>query len=106
MPEVLQSAINTIRGTVKVRVKVNVDQSGTVEDAELESRGPSKYFARAALEAAQMDALEAQGFRPQYIAVRTPELALPQAPDRHFIVLGAAWMGATRLIDNLAVAEG
>jgi TonB family protein len=32
---------------------VNVNRSGNVEDAELESRGPSKYFARAALEAAQ-----------------------------------------------------
>jgi TonB family protein len=39
---------------VKVRVKVNVDRSGNVEDAELESPGPSKYFARAALEAAQL----------------------------------------------------
>jgi TonB family protein len=54
MPEVLQSARNSIRGTVKVRVKVNVDRSGNVEDAELESRGPSKYFARVALEAAQL----------------------------------------------------
>jgi TonB family protein len=53
MPEVLQSARNSIRGTVRVSVKVNVDRSGNVEDAELESRGPSKYFARAALEAAQ-----------------------------------------------------
>lgn len=53
MPEVLQSARNTIRGTVRVNVRVNVDRSGNVEDAELESRGPSKYFARAALEAAQ-----------------------------------------------------
>jgi TonB family protein len=53
MPEVLQSARNTIRGTVRVSVKVNVDRSGNVEDAELESRGPSKYFARAAIEAAQ-----------------------------------------------------
>jgi TonB family protein len=53
-PEVLQSARNSIRGTVKVRVKVNVDRSGNVEDAELESRGPSKYFARAALGAAQL----------------------------------------------------
>jgi len=52
-PEVLQSARNSIRGTVRVSVKVNVDRSGDVEDAELESRGPSKYFARAALEAAQ-----------------------------------------------------
>ena len=53
-PEVLQSARNSIRGTVRVSVKVNVDRSGNVEDAELESRGPSKYFARAALEAAQL----------------------------------------------------
>jgi TonB family protein len=53
MPEVLQSARKTIRGTVGVSVKVNVDRSGNVEDAELESRGPSKYFARAALAAAQ-----------------------------------------------------
>jgi TonB family protein len=54
MPEVLQSARNTIRGTVKVNVKVNVDRSGNVEDAELESPGPSKYFARAAVQAAQL----------------------------------------------------
>ncbi len=53
MPEVLQSARNSIRGTVRVSVKVDVDRSGNVENAELESRGPSKYFARAALEAAQ-----------------------------------------------------
>ena len=53
-PEVLQSARNSIRGTVRVRVKVNVDRSGNVEDAALESRGPSKYFARAALDAAQL----------------------------------------------------
>jgi TonB family protein len=52
-PDVLQSARKTIHGTVRVRVKVNVDRSGNVEDAEIESRGPSKYFARLALEAAQ-----------------------------------------------------
>ena len=53
MPEVLQSARNSIWGTMRVSVKVDVDRSGNVEDAEFESRGPSKYFARAALEAAQ-----------------------------------------------------
>lgn len=52
-PNVLQSAQNSIRGTVRVIVKVNVDRSGNVEDAEIESRGPSKYFAHAALDAAQ-----------------------------------------------------
>jgi TonB family protein len=53
MPEVLQSATNSIRGTVRVRVKVNVDRAGNVEDAVLESRGPSRYFAQAAVQAAQ-----------------------------------------------------
>lgn len=53
MPEVLQSARKSIRGTVKVSVRVNVNRSGNVQDAELETRGPSKYFARAALKAAQ-----------------------------------------------------
>jgi TonB family protein len=53
-PEVLQSARNSIRGTVRVSIKVNIDRSGNVEDAEFESRGPSKYFAQAALEAAQL----------------------------------------------------
>ncbi len=52
-PQALQSAMNSIHGTVRVMVKVNVDRSGNVEDAELESRGPSKYFARVAVEAAQ-----------------------------------------------------
>jgi TonB family protein len=54
LPDVLQSARDTIRGTVKVTVKIDVDRSGNVEDAELESSGPSKYFARAALQAAQL----------------------------------------------------
>jgi len=52
LPDVLESARNTIRGTVKVTVNVDVDRSGNVEDAQLESQGPSKYFARAALQAA------------------------------------------------------
>ena len=52
-PQALQSAMNSIHGTVRVMVKVNVDRAGNVEDAELESRGPSKYFARVALDAAQ-----------------------------------------------------
>jgi TonB family protein len=52
LPEVLESARNTIRGTVKVTVKVDVDRSGNVEGTEMESRGPSKYFAHAALQAA------------------------------------------------------
>lgn len=53
-PEVLQSARDSIHGTVRVTVTVNVDRSGNVEDADLESPGPSKYFARTALQAAKL----------------------------------------------------
>lgn len=53
LPEVSQSARNTIRGTVKVGVRVDVDPSGKVTAARLKSAGPSRYFANAALKAAQ-----------------------------------------------------
>ena len=53
LPQVIQSARNSIHGTVRVGVKVNVDREGNVEDAELISRGPSRYFARTAVDAAK-----------------------------------------------------
>jgi len=52
MPVVSRSARNTIQGRVKVRVRVQVDTSGNVVSAVLDSPGPSKYFARLAREAA------------------------------------------------------
>src|SRR5262249_38927431 len=53
LPEVSQSALNTIRGTVRVSVRIRLDRSGNVAGAELASAGPSRYFARKSLEAAQ-----------------------------------------------------
>jgi TonB family protein len=53
MPQVAPSARRTIQGTIKVRVKVEVDAAGNVAKATLESAGPSKYFSRIALEAAR-----------------------------------------------------
>lgn len=53
LPDVSQSARNTISGTVKVGVRVEVDSSGKVTSAKLASPGPSKYFAGRALKAAQ-----------------------------------------------------
>jgi TonB family protein len=53
MPAVSQSARNTLQGKLKVRVRVQVDNSGNVVSAVLDSPGPSKYFARLALEAAR-----------------------------------------------------
>jgi TonB family protein len=53
LPEVSKTASNTIQGTVRVNVRVRVDSSGNVTNATFESPGPSKYFARKAMEAAQ-----------------------------------------------------
>jgi eukaryotic-like serine/threonine-protein kinase len=52
-PDVSKSALRTIQGKVKIRVKLMVDSSGKVITAKFDSRGPSKYFADRSLEAAQ-----------------------------------------------------
>jgi TonB family protein len=53
VPDVPQSAKNTITGTLKVVVRVEVDASGKVTEAKLITAGPSKYFAGLALSAAR-----------------------------------------------------
>jgi TonB family protein len=52
LPNVSQRALGTITGTLKVRVRIKVDRGGNVTQASLESAGPSPYFARLALAAA------------------------------------------------------
>ena len=53
LPDVPQKARDTIHGILRVSVRVHVDRPGSVVGAELESPGPSKYFARLAMQAAQ-----------------------------------------------------
>lgn len=53
IPEVSRSSLNTIRGTIKISARVEVDSSGRVTSAKLKSAGPSRYFAALALKAAQ-----------------------------------------------------
>jgi len=53
LPDVSQKARGTVRGRVRVSVKVHVDPSGNMAGAELDSPGPSKYFADLALQAAR-----------------------------------------------------
>jgi pantoate--beta-alanine ligase len=46
--------------------------------------------------------LEERGWKPDYIAVRRQsDLQVPGATDKNLVVLGAAKLGETRLIDNL-----
>lgn len=48
------------------------------------------------------DDLTANGWRVDYVALRNRESLAPAGPeDRELVVLGAAWLGKTRLIDNV-----
>jgi len=65
-------------------------------------RGGERDLAR--LEQGAMAELRASGWIPQYVAVRKQlDLQLPAAHDSGLVVLGAALLGSTRLIDNLEV---
>jgi TonB family protein len=63
LPEVPQPARNTIQGKVVVSVKIDVDPSGEVTAAKLESTGSSRYFADFAVKAARR-----WKFRPANVA--------------------------------------
>lgn len=53
IPDAPHSALQTIRGTVRVAVRVIINPDGTVRTATSEDAGPSRYFERLSLEAAQ-----------------------------------------------------
>jgi hypothetical protein len=53
LPDVSRSARQSIRGIIKIGVRVIVDRSGNVVAATLDNRPSSKYFARAVLDAAK-----------------------------------------------------
>lgn len=48
--------------------------------------------------------LESAGFRPDYFTIRrASDLSAPDADEHELVILGAAWLGQARLIDNLRV---
>ena len=60
-----------------------------------------------ALAAAARRHLNMAGWRVDYIAVRDADTLMPPTADStHCVVLGAAWLGTTRLIDNLDFVLG
>jgi pantoate--beta-alanine ligase len=55
----------------------------------------------ASLESAGLESLEAGGWKVDYVTIRRHDLSRPESADQQLIVLGAARLGKTRLIDNL-----
>jgi pantoate--beta-alanine ligase len=71
-------------------------------DLVAEVRGGDRDYPQ--LEAKAMNILRKNGWTPDYIALRKKlDLQLPSAHDSGLVVLAAARLGSTRLIDNLEV---
>ena len=62
-------------------------------------RDGRRDFAR--LEWAASEELAGRGWKPDYVAIRNEALRAPSKDDNRLVVLGAARLGATRLIDNV-----
>lgn len=63
--------------------------------------------ALATVEHRATEALRAAGFRPDYVSIRRQsDLTVPATADQDLVVLAAAWLGRTRLIDNLEIHRG
>jgi len=75
--------------------------SVTLREVAAALRGKGEFRA---LEARALTKLKDLGWKPDYVAVRKQlDLQLPVPSDRELVVLGAAWLGGTRLIDNIEV---
>ena len=71
-----------------------------LREAAFALRDSSRDFG--ALQKQAVDKLATGGFKPDYVEIRRAEtLAPPAADDTRFVVLGAAWLGKARLIDNV-----
>lgn len=69
------------------------------EQIQLEGSKTSEFTT---MEAAATRQLAAAGLRSDYVSVRRQDdLATPALDDNKLIILAAAWLGRTRLIDNL-----
>lgn len=53
LPDISKSARNTIHGTIKIIVHVDVSPEGKVVAAKFKTSGPSRYFAQKAMKAAE-----------------------------------------------------
>jgi TonB family protein len=53
LPDISRGARNTIHGKIRIIVRVSVDPTGNVAGTAFQVRGPSNYFARKTMEAAQ-----------------------------------------------------
>ncbi|AOS80451.1 MULTISPECIES: pantoate--beta-alanine ligase [Hydrogenophaga] len=82
-------------------VQLSLALRGLARDALAAADGLERQLP--GLEQRAMQALAARGWQPDYLSVRRREDLQPPKPGDALVVLGAARLGKTRLIDNLEV---
>jgi pantoate--beta-alanine ligase len=73
----------------------------TLKSIEVQLVAGKRDFAKLTTEAKQQ--LTTHGFVVDYVEIRQPDLSVAKADSTEFVILVAAKLGATRLIDNLHV---
>ncbi len=56
------------------------------------------------LEQEAVKQLQQAGFKPDYIQIRNTDLSQPTSDSKQLVILAAAWLGNTRLIDNIQLS--
>jgi pantoate--beta-alanine ligase len=82
-------------------VQLSLALRGLARDALAAADGLERQLP--GLEQRALQALAARGWQPDYLTVRRREDLQPPKPGDALVVLGAARLGKTRLIDNLEV---
>jgi len=88
LPAASRNSLQTIRGTIRVIIRVLVNQDGTVRAATSHIGGPSRYFERVALQAAKkwtftpIDAKEPRTFLVQFNFTRSGVTAGAEPLDK------------------------
>lgn len=83
--------------------KEAVQLSMALKRAQAELTAGKRDFQR--IELQEMALLAGRGWKPDYIAIRRQSDLLPPEPqDRDLVILGAAKLGNTRLIDNIELS--
>jgi pantoate--beta-alanine ligase len=97
------SSRNGYLGTAERARAVRLYQ--VLKEVQRTVEGGAKDFA--ALEQAAMGSLSQSGFKPDYVSVRRRgDLSVPDPGATELIVLAAATLGTTRLIDNIEISIG
>ncbi|MCW8929280.1 MAG: pantoate--beta-alanine ligase [Gammaproteobacteria bacterium] len=61
-----------------------------------------EFFAQ--IEQESIRQLNAQGFKTDYLTIRNSDLSIPTKNNKHLVILVTAYLGSTRLLDNIQIS--